>query len=80
MVIAAGNAAYVDDGGIAEAAVAILDGGAAHQNGIGQRLLGGLAGDVQHQILVAGGFQLLHGVVQVGDGPEQHRPPWQQRS
>ena len=68
MVIAAGNAAYVDDGGIAEAAVAILDGSAAHQNGVGQRLLGGLAGDVQHQVLVAGGFQLLHGVVQVGDG------------
>ena len=68
MVIAAGDTGDVDDGGIAEAAVAILDGSAAHQNGVGQRLLGGLAGDVQHQILVAGGFQLLHGVVQVGDG------------
>ena len=67
MVIAAGDTADVDDGGIAEAAVAILDGGTAHQNSVGQSLLGGLAGDVQHQVLVAGGFQLLHGVVQVGE-------------
>ena len=67
MHVAAADLAQVHDGGIAEAAVAVLDGGAADQNGVGQGLLAGLAGDIQNQVLVVGGFQLLHGVIQIGD-------------
>ena len=67
VLVTLGQLGNVHDGGITEAAVAVLQGGAADQNGVGQGLLGGLAGDIQNQVLVAGGFQLLYGVVQVGD-------------
>ena len=64
--IALGDLGQIDDGGVAEAPVAVLQGGPADQHGVGQRFLGVLAGDIQHQILVARCFQLLDGVVQVG--------------
>ena len=68
MHIAAADLGEVHDGGIAEAPVAVLQSGAADEDGIGQGLLGILAGDIQNQVLVAGGLQLLHGVVEVSQG------------
>ena len=70
--IALGQLGNIDDGGVTEGAVAIHQRGAADQTGICQSLLGGLASDIQNQVLVAGGFQLLNGVVQVGDVLSPH--------
>ena len=62
--VAAGEGGYVDDGGIAEGPVAVLQSGAADLDGVGVGFLDGGGADFQDQVLVAGGLQLLHHVVE----------------
>ena len=67
MLVMVAQDAKVDDGGIAEGPVAVLDGGAADENGVGKRFLDGRRGDVEDQVLVAGLLELGDGVVQLGE-------------
>ena len=66
MHIAPAQLGQIDDGGIPEGTVAVLQGGAAHQHGVGKGLLDGGAGHVDDQILVLQLLQRGHGVVDLG--------------
>lgn len=67
MLVMVAQDAKVYDGGIAEGPVAVLDGSAADENGVGKRFLDGRRGDVEDQVLVAGLLELGDGVVQLGE-------------
>ena len=66
MLVMVAQDAKVDDGGIAEGPVAVLDGGAADEHGVCERLLDGGSGHVENEVLVAGLFKLCNGIVQLG--------------
>ncbi len=67
MLVMVAQDAKVYDGGIAEGPVAVLDGGAADENGVGKGFLDGARSDVEDQVLVAGLLKLGDGVVQLGE-------------
>ena len=66
VLVARGQLGQIDDGGIAERAVAVLQRGAADEHGVGERLLDGLTGDVDDEVLVARGLELGDEVMQLG--------------
>ena len=66
MLVMVAQNAQIDNGGIAERAVAVLQRGAADEHGVGERLLDGLAGDVDDEVLVARGLELGDEVMQLG--------------
>ena len=65
MGIAARQSGHVDDGGIAEGTVAVLQSSPADLNSTGIGVLDGGGAHIQDQVLVAGSFQLLHGGVEL---------------
>ena len=67
MLIVVAQNAEVHDRRIAERAVAVLDGGAADENGVCKRFLDGLGGDVEDQVLVAGLLELGNDIMQLGE-------------
>ena len=66
MLVVVAQNAEVHDRRIAERAVAVLDGGAADENGVCKRFLDGLGGDVEDQVLVAGLLELGNDIMQLG--------------
>ena len=66
MLVMVAQNAQIDNGGIAERAVAVLDGGAADEHSVCERLLDGGSGHVENEVLVAGLFECGNGIVQLG--------------
>ena len=66
MLVMVAQNAQIDDGGITEGPVTVLDGGAADEHGVRERLLDGGGSHVKNEVLVAGLFELGNGVVQLG--------------
>ena len=66
MLVVVAQNAEVYDRRIAERAVAVLDGGAADENGVCKRFLDGLGGHVENQVLVAGLLELSNDIMQLG--------------
>ena len=64
MGVAVRQSGHIDDGGIAEGPVPVLQGGAADLDGIGIGFLDGGGADFQDQVLVPGSFQLLHDLME----------------
>ena len=66
MLVMVAQNAQIDDGGIAEGLVTVLDGRTADKHGVCERLLDGGGGHIENEILVAGLFKFGNGVVQFG--------------
>ena len=66
MLVVVAQNAEVDQRRITEGTVAVLDGGAADENGVGKGFLDGLGGNVENQVLVASLLQSGDDVMQLG--------------